>query len=43
MSSQTHPHPKDATPAEWLEDAAFLALFFVGAIIATILVLMIVL
>jgi hypothetical protein len=43
MSSQTQ-HPRSGTPAEWLEDAAFLGLFFVAAAtIAMIVTLLIVL
>ena len=42
MSTPTHHH--NGTPAEWLEDAAFLGLFFAAAaIVATIVVLLIVL
>ena len=42
MPSQIHHH--NGTPAEWLEDAAFLGLLFAAAaIIATVIVLMIVL
>jgi hypothetical protein len=44
MTTHTDPHPRSGTPAEWLEDAAFLGLFFAAAaIIATIVVLLIVL
>jgi hypothetical protein len=44
MTTHTDPHPRSGTPAEWLEDAAFLGLFFVAAaIVTTILVLLIVL
>jgi hypothetical protein len=42
MSTHTHPHQRSGTPAEWLEDAAFLGIFFVAAVIvATIVVLLI--
>jgi len=42
MSSQTH--HRSGTPADWLEDAAFLLLLFSAvAVIASILVLLIVL
>ncbi len=44
MPTHTDPHPRSWTPAEWLEDAALLAMFFAAAaIIATIVALLIVL
>ncbi len=42
MSTKAHPHPHSNSLEDWVEDAAFVGIFVVGAAIAAIILLLLI-